>query len=430
MTTKFLDTEGRVIDHTIAEEMAYIEKPYRETPVNFLKRIFNLKSNEILLGEMVAITHGEELFAEKEKKEAEELARQEEEKRKEDEIEEKKGEELMKIENKEKVSSLMTGFEEKKGEMDDFEKREIKRQTKLYEELTKIYETGGIEGLCNKLGVRHSINYGDYNCINAEGIISKLFKMNQREIFSPLIDKVAQIYITTDKFDDHSLCHLFEDYGRSEEEYSFLDKPSLRETAELLVNTAIIRGGGNLYRTLGAFTRLALEDIENGNLDEFTFRPEGFNTEGLGNRFDREYNMKLIRFCESKTPREFLQKMGELQIKDLTEKMKKKEIAEGVLDITCVDVDGTLIKDGELYLPLVNKLTRNILSGKKVVIFSGGDPEMQTERLRELGLDEVFLPVVPKEMFKGIEVHTIIDDTEAEGQGLLCVSYLNAKWIS
>jgi hypothetical protein len=38
--------------------------------------------------------------------------------------------------------------------------------------------------------------------------------------------------------------------------------------------------------------------------------------------------MKLIRFCESKTPREFLQKMGELQIKDLTEKMKKKEIAE------------------------------------------------------------------------------------------------------
>jgi hypothetical protein len=49
MTTKFLDTEGRVIDHTIAEEMAYIEKPYRETPVNFLKRIFNLKSNEILL---------------------------------------------------------------------------------------------------------------------------------------------------------------------------------------------------------------------------------------------------------------------------------------------------------------------------------------------------------------------------------------------
>jgi hypothetical protein len=122
--------------------------------------------------------------------------------------------------------------------------------------------------------------------------------------------------------------------------------------------------------------------------------------------------------------------MGELQIKDLTEKMKKKEIAEWVLDITCVDVDWTLIKDWELYLPLVNKLTRNILSWKKVVIFSWWDPEMQTERLRELWLDEVFLPVVPKEMFKWIEVHTIIDDTEAEWQGLLCVSYLNAKWIS
>lgn len=44
MTTKFIDSDGRVMDHEIAEEMAYIEKPFRE---EWLKAIFGtLRENE------------------------------------------------------------------------------------------------------------------------------------------------------------------------------------------------------------------------------------------------------------------------------------------------------------------------------------------------------------------------------------------------
>lgn len=435
MTTKFLDSDGRVEDQEIAEEMAYIEKPFREA--NIFQRKFSSKVNYILKWQKKSEKFLNKRIEEKLKIEVkriidkydkieEELEIGQKENCKKDEEEKKKLEELMKIENKGKVDLIITWFEEKKWDMEDFEKRETERQTKLYEELTNIYETDWIIGLCSKL----EVEYGRYDCGNAEGIIAKLFKINQREIFSPLIDKVAQIYITTDYFDDHSLCHLFERYSRWEEGYSFLDKPSLRETAELLANTAIIRWWGNLSRTLWAFTKLALEDIENWNLESFTFRPSGFDTEWLSNRFNREYQMNLIRFCESKTPREFMEKMGESEIKELTEKKKVKKTPEWIMDITCVDVDGTLIKDWKLYLPLVNKLSRDILSWKKVVIFSWWEPGMQTERLKELWLDEIFLPVVSKEIFKWVEVHTIIDDTEPKWQGLLFKSYMKPEWIN
>ncbi|EKD65843.1 MAG: hypothetical protein ACD_49C00079G0007 [uncultured bacterium (gcode 4)] len=48
MTTKFLDTDGRVIDYEIAEEMAYIEKPFRENKLGIIKSIFIWRASEIL----------------------------------------------------------------------------------------------------------------------------------------------------------------------------------------------------------------------------------------------------------------------------------------------------------------------------------------------------------------------------------------------
>jgi len=57
MTTKFLDTDGRVINHEIAEEMAYIEKPYRE---GWLKAIFwTLREEEKKV--FIEIAHNEAL---------------------------------------------------------------------------------------------------------------------------------------------------------------------------------------------------------------------------------------------------------------------------------------------------------------------------------------------------------------------------------
>ena len=48
MTTKFLDTDGRVLDHEIAEEMAYIEKPFREEKIGIIKSLFISRASEIL----------------------------------------------------------------------------------------------------------------------------------------------------------------------------------------------------------------------------------------------------------------------------------------------------------------------------------------------------------------------------------------------
>ncbi|MCK9272363.1 hypothetical protein M0P65_02340 [Candidatus Gracilibacteria bacterium] len=51
MTTKFMDADGRVLDHEIAEEMAYIEKPYRENKLGIIKSIFIGRASEILKGQ-------------------------------------------------------------------------------------------------------------------------------------------------------------------------------------------------------------------------------------------------------------------------------------------------------------------------------------------------------------------------------------------
>jgi hypothetical protein len=48
MTTNFKDNDGRIIDSQIAEEMAYIEKPYRENELGMMKSMFSCRANEIL----------------------------------------------------------------------------------------------------------------------------------------------------------------------------------------------------------------------------------------------------------------------------------------------------------------------------------------------------------------------------------------------
>lgn len=43
-----MDTDGRVIDHEIAEEMAYTEKPFREEKIGILKSLFISRTSKIL----------------------------------------------------------------------------------------------------------------------------------------------------------------------------------------------------------------------------------------------------------------------------------------------------------------------------------------------------------------------------------------------
>ena len=48
MKTDLLNEEHKVEDSTVAEEMAFIEKPFRETPITGFKKLFTSKTRQIL----------------------------------------------------------------------------------------------------------------------------------------------------------------------------------------------------------------------------------------------------------------------------------------------------------------------------------------------------------------------------------------------
>jgi hypothetical protein len=79
-TEEFYNKEWQIKNSLIAEEMAYIEKSYRETPLSMWKRFISSKLNEILIWEKKAEeflenTWSEEIFLERRKIEDEKKAR-------------------------------------------------------------------------------------------------------------------------------------------------------------------------------------------------------------------------------------------------------------------------------------------------------------------------------------------------------------------
>ncbi|EKD65837.1 MAG: hypothetical protein ACD_49C00079G0001 [uncultured bacterium (gcode 4)] len=85
MTTNFVDfpyglkdNNGKIIDSQIAEEMAYIEKPYRENELGMLKSMFSCRANEILKWEKKAEYIWQKLFEKKRKNHELEMQKQKE----------------------------------------------------------------------------------------------------------------------------------------------------------------------------------------------------------------------------------------------------------------------------------------------------------------------------------------------------------------
>ncbi len=94
--SEHISYDWKILDMKIAEEMAYIEKPYRENELSFLKRIITTKAKKILIWEKLAEKHVSETYwitkftfsendiavIEYNKERAEIIARKQEEKRK------------------------------------------------------------------------------------------------------------------------------------------------------------------------------------------------------------------------------------------------------------------------------------------------------------------------------------------------------------
>ncbi len=97
----------------------------------------------------------------------------------------------------------------------------------------------------------------------------------------------------------------------------------------------------------------------------------------------------------------------------------RKQSAKGKTDGIFVDIDGTLIQNGELNEYLYNNLC--VLSEyKKVTIFTGADIERQKKRLAELGVDIKKFAIEPKDKYRGhLFSGIIIDDVAPEMQGFI-----------
>jgi hypothetical protein len=117
---------------------------------------------------------------------------------------------------------------------------------------------------------------------------------------------------------------------------------------------------------------------------------------------------------------------------------EEDDFSEGKARGLFVDVDGTLIdysqdqgNDDKNQLVLSPKILKLLESaqaiGKKIVIFTDGDPEAKTEQLRQMGLDEKFLPVQAKERYRSMTLETVVDDTHPEIQGFRCQNYFSGK---
>jgi hypothetical protein len=88
-----------------------------------------------------------------------------------------------------------------------------------------------------------------------------------------------------------------------------------------------------------------------------------------------------------------------------------------------VDVEGTLLAGGKLNHIVMFSVDRTAREGRPVVVFTGGNPDAQTEELRKLKFPEQFLPVVSKESYRGKILESLIDDTPPEYQGFKAREY-------
>lgn len=111
------------------------------------------------------------------------------------------------------------------------------------------------------------------------------------------------------------------------------------------------------------------------------------------------------------------------------------ETAEKAIELCSglyVDVDGTLLlhddkKGLELNKAVLNAMNDAREMGVAVIIVTGGDTELKTQQLLELGMPETYLPVHSKYDYRGKILEVLLDDTAPDIQGLQAGSYHNAQ---
>lgn len=309
-----------------------------------------------------------------------------------------------------------------------------------------------------------------FACTTTEKLMNTVFDLQActGHPFTELMDALADAFIAQDDgsngFDNwsHSLCHLFEKFGRGGDT-SFFDSASSLPAAEKLflenAKRAVQRRDlSNSPRTTGAVVKYNLSRLDATSLDgPFPFRPMSEDVKRFSMLFDpdsaetelftadtpRAFLAGMVRNLKvlSKNPVQqvallgmiapslsedevnaFLAKFGSVNgavpsLTELQENVAEAASASEFLSGTFVDVDDTLIENGALNERIANRIAKILEGGGAVTVVTGGDPDAQTETLRALGLPEAFLPVQSKAMLRGKIVELLIDDTPPEVQG-------------
>ena len=278
----------------------------------------------------------------------------------------------------------------------------------------------------------------------------------------------------------HTVCHLYESYGRDKTySGSFLNSPDTLPAGKSLMSEAVRRAAavgtsGCLDRITQPVIKYNLDNLPDDVNAPFAFYPE------MDEETKQQYAKETWRayspsdesklFLSNDTPKQFILEALKKNpaviveagtrlvpyLKAIENELGPEEAAKlipetlrrdnGITSLeqlaqnletatgehqemapkaTYVDVDGTLIVDGKLYRSTVEKIKR---SSMPVVIFSGGDPNEQTERLRKLGCPEEYLPVISKNDFRGKKLQgVLIDDTPPDFQGFSSDKYQSPR---
>lgn len=286
-----------------------------------------------------------------------------------------------------------------------------------------------------------------------ESSIVQLLKEEANNVFSaePREDeqRISEIESLTNRLVDesdyapstvsytHSVCHLFGEYGVkliSGFPASYLNSPKLLPVAERLVNAT-------LQKALESRNFLCVDrivaPIVSYNLDHntgdgsFPFKPTILSDPKFIEAYSRsrksvEKTTRLywamqdtahtVDFCRAQDMDEFYAKY----VENLREAMEVKQVesdSDSTLHGIYVDVEGTLIKkkaiDPDLHTYLLGKMEE----GTPVVVFTGGDPNEQSTKLKELGADARLQDVRSKSEYLGKTLEICIDDTNPSRQG-------------
>lgn len=276
----------------------------------------------------------------------------------------------------------------------------------------------------------------------------------------------------------HAVCHNFEKFNRKHPDSSLLGHPEIAAAVEGLIEEATARavenGNGCFERTMGGIIGFALSQVEMDKVEEpFPWKPACLSDARVASLLGENSARGSVRgiFCLSKTPREFVEGVAKLvatsekeiygvnlaldlleavrnennceiidacifkqhrlnhadipadKVGQLLEDRRAAATAEETLPGIFVDVDNTLVAlDWETKMPKLSDVAKVLWtlapgSRKQITIFTGGDPEKATERLKGLGFPSDLLPVRSKSEFRGKRLAVLIDDTPADIQG-------------